>query len=88
MREFDACIDLSVHNTAGADADSAVARVRREVGAIPGANWISVEWCGSVPAGMRWLHLFRRGDGRDRTDEAEFYETRSRIDAIVRAGMA
>jgi hypothetical protein len=83
MEEFDACIDLTVHNVSTGDPQSAVARVRSEVEALPGASWISVEWYGAPPPGLSWLRLFRRGDGRERADEAGFAEMRERIAAIV-----
>ena len=85
--EFDACIDLTQHNTptgiAGADA---VRRVREAVEALPGAAWISVEWCGPAPPSLSWLRLFRRGDGRERTEEPAFRELRERIAHLVHAG--
>ena len=47
---------------------AAVARVRTAVEAMPGAGWISVEWCGDAPGESRWLRVFPAGDGREQWD--------------------
>lgn len=64
MTSFDVCIDLTVHIVpAGISPAVAVARVREAVERVPGAGWISVEWCGDAPASAPWLRLFRQGNG-------------------------
>ena len=87
LLEFDACIDLTGHNTpAGIAGEEAVRRVRAAVEALPGAAWVSVEWCEPSPSSLIWLRLFRRGDARERTGEPAFQELRERITRLVRAG--
>ena len=62
--EFDCSVDLTVHhaNLAGLDRDDMVVRVREAVAALPGANWISVAWCGAPPPTAPWLRLYRPGN--------------------------
>lgn len=71
MTEFDACIDLTVHNVpAGVPSDVAVSRVRAAVEKLPGAAWISVEWCGEAPESPLWLRLFKAGNGQQQSGGA------------------
>ena len=68
MTPFDACIDLTIHNVpAGISSVVAVARVREAVEKVPGAGWVSVEWCGDAPASGLWLRLFKQGNGQQQS---------------------
>ena len=60
--KFDASIDL-LTRLVPSDIPSAAAveRVRSAVERLPGANWISVEWCGDVPGSPPWLRLYKSG---------------------------
>ena len=53
---FDVTISLSTAHLIGTPhqrhPELAVEAVRYEVEAIPGASWVSVEWCGTLPAGI------------------------------------
>ena len=63
--EFDVSVDLVAgHLPQGLAPTDAVRRVRAAVEALPGAMWVSVEWCGDAPA-IRWLRLYRRGRGEE-----------------------
>jgi hypothetical protein len=62
--EFDASIDLVAdHLPKGLSSNEAVQRAREAVEALPGAGWISVEYCGDIPS-VRWIRLFQRGRGK------------------------
>lgn len=60
--QFDVSIDLTDWLVPpGADPLAATNRVRSAVERLPGAGWVSVEWCGNTPADLPWLRLFRPG---------------------------
>ena len=62
MLQFDASIDLTEHNTPPGMAPAiAVERVREAVGAMTGAGWVSVGWCGGAPAAASWVRVFKQG---------------------------
>jgi hypothetical protein len=59
MQPFDASVDLTVHTVPGhLDPSQAVARVRAAVESLPGAGWVSVEWCGDATASLPWVTLY------------------------------
>jgi len=69
MPEFDACIDLvAAIVPARFEPQVAVVLVRSAVERIPGANWISVEWCGNSPQTDSFIRVFARGHGKIRED--------------------
>jgi hypothetical protein len=63
--EFDASIDLVAHQLPeGLPPPEATRRARAAVEALPGAGWISVEWCGHFPvAAAGWVRVYWRGRG-------------------------
>ena len=62
MVQFDTSVDLTEHNIPPGMAPAvAVERVREAVGAMTGAGWVSVEWCGGAPAEASWVRVFKRG---------------------------
>jgi hypothetical protein len=65
MPDFDASVDLT-HLPLGMAAADAVARVREDFGALPGAKWISVEAHVGVPHRGRWVSIYKAGDSRSR----------------------
>jgi hypothetical protein len=61
--EFDASIDLFAdHLPDGLSSKEGVERAREAVEALPGAGWISVEYCGHYQPG-EWIRIFRPGRG-------------------------
>ncbi len=81
MPPFDACIDLTMRTVPeGIAPPVAVERVRSAVEELPGAEWISVEWCGDAPGD--WLRVFPAGVGREQED-GEWAELAERITATV-----
>jgi hypothetical protein len=63
--EFDASIDLTTdHVPAHIPPSAAIERVRAAVERLAGANWISVEWCGSCHAVVDWVRAYKRGESR------------------------
>ncbi len=87
MPPFDACLDLTVRMLPGGVApDAAVGRVRTAVEALPGAGWVSVEWCGDTPGESRWLRVFPAGRGGEQHDGA-WAELRERIAAAARQAL-
>ena len=50
------------HLPTGLSSREGVQRAREAVETLPGAGWISVEYCGHYPLG-EWIRLFRRGRG-------------------------
>jgi hypothetical protein len=59
--DFEASIDLTTDVV-----PQAVERVRLAVEQLPGASWISVEWCGQMPSAklpIEWVRVYRRGRG-------------------------
>ena len=84
MTSFDACLDLTVRVVPGGTPPKvAVERVRSAVQALPGAAWISVEWCGDAPGESRWLRVFPEGEGAEQWD-GTWADLRERITATVR----
>ena len=61
MPEFDATITIGVHHLGGAMPGHAVSAVRDAVEAIPGANWIVVEYGGAYPQFLRPVTVYPRG---------------------------
>ncbi len=62
MLQFDASVDLTEHNIPpGMPPAVAVERARAALGALTGAGWVSVEWCGGAPAEASWVRIFKRG---------------------------
>ena len=62
MLQFDASVDLTEHNIPpGMLPAIAVERAREAVGAMTGAGWVSVEWCGGAPAEAGCIRVFKRG---------------------------
>ncbi len=83
MTGFDASIDLTIHSVpTGIDVAEAVVRVRAAVDDVPGANWVSVEWCSDAPAFLPWLTLYMPGCGIPLTGE-RFTHLARRIEAVV-----
>lgn len=64
--QFDTSLDLTTEQApAYVPPREAVARVRQAVERLPGAFWISVEWCGQLPAveqPVEWVRVYRRGE--------------------------
>jgi hypothetical protein len=57
--KFDASIDLVAgHLPEGLPPQEGVRRARGAVEAVPGAGWVSVEWCGHIPA-VKWIRLYK-----------------------------
>jgi hypothetical protein len=81
--EWDASIDLvQAHLEApSADPSQAVEAVRFAVQSLPGAGWVSVAWCGSLPA-VRWLQVFRPGSNLE-PEGAEWDALECRIETTV-----
>ena len=62
MLQFDASVDLTERNIPpGMPPAIAVERVREAIGAMTGAGWVSIEWCGGAPAEASCLRVFKRG---------------------------
>ncbi len=65
--DFDASIDLTTDVVpAHIPPQDAVTRVRTAVEGLPGAFWVSVEWCGTLPPvgwPVDWVRIYRRGRG-------------------------
>lgn len=63
MTEFDTSIDLTTAILPkGIQPDVAVQRVSDAVADLPGARWVSVEWCGDVPASLPWVTVYEPGN--------------------------
>jgi hypothetical protein len=85
--EFDACIDL-----VGEAARGAVHKVRAAVETLPGAAWISVEYCPDWPpeagtrpeavATDRWITVWARGSSRP-VSGPQWDALRERVRAVV-----
>jgi hypothetical protein len=86
--EWDASIDLvQAHLEApSADPSQAVEAVRFAVQSLPGAGWVSVAWCGAMPA-VRWLRVFRPGSSVEQ-EGAEWATLKRRIESIVSRALA
>jgi hypothetical protein len=66
--DFDATIDLAkCHCRPGLRPRDAVDAVRAAVEALPGANWISVDYGGDWQP-VRWIVLYQPGSGRPLED--------------------
>jgi hypothetical protein len=65
--EFDASIDLTTDVVPlHVPPHLAVERVRLAVEQLPGASWISVEWCDQMPSlkqPIEWVRVYRRSQG-------------------------
>ncbi len=69
MLQFDASVDLTEHNIPpGMPPALAVERAREALGALTGAGWVSVEWCGGAPAGASWARAYKRGSAEPLPD--------------------
>jgi hypothetical protein len=81
--DWDCSIDLvSAHLEPGSAAPGdAVERVRAAVERLPGAGWISVAWCGPLPA-SRWLRVYPRGMSMEPEGD-EWTAIRDRVAATV-----
>jgi hypothetical protein len=66
---FDCSIDLTKHHPVPADLapSQAAELVRAAIEALPGARWVSVEWCGDTPPDLPWLRVYALGDGREQS---------------------
>ena len=85
MPPFDVCLDLTVRTVPeGMAPQIAVERVRSAIEALPGAGWVSVEWCGHAPS--RWLRVFPAGVGSEQED-GEWAELRERITATMQEAL-
>jgi hypothetical protein len=86
--DWDACIDIvTAHLEPGAAAPGdAVAKVRAAVERLPGASWVSVAWCGDLPA-QRWLRVFRRGSSMP-VDGPEWDKVRRDVERAVTLALA
>jgi hypothetical protein len=62
VTSFDAAIDLTAQvvepNRSPAEA---VEAVRAAIEDIPGAGWVSVEWCVGAPRNEGWVRLYEPG---------------------------
>jgi hypothetical protein len=71
--DYDASIDLTTDVIpAHVPPLDAVGRVRTAVEKLPGAFWISVEWCGSLPPvqpPIEWVRVYRRHRGNTMAGE-------------------
>ncbi len=80
--EFDASIDLVASQVPDwLPPEDAVRRVREAVEALPGAGWVSVEWCGNAPH-VRWIRLYRPGHGAV-MEGPPWDHLQARIEAVV-----
>jgi hypothetical protein len=65
--DFDASIDLTTDVVPPhIPPHQAAERVRLAVEQLPGAFWISVEWCGQMPSlkqPIEWVRVYRRSRG-------------------------
>ena len=69
MLQFDASVDLTEHNIPpGMPPALAVERAREALGALTGAGWVSVEWCGGAPAQASWARAYKRGSAEPLPD--------------------
>ena len=84
MTAFDASIDLTIHTVPpGTQPSVAVERVRDAVADLPGARWVSVEWCGDAPASLPWIAVYEPGNAVPMTGGA-FAAVAMRIEQTVR----
>ena len=62
MLLFDASVDLTRHSVPRGMAPAvAVERTREALGALAGAGWVSVEWCGEAPTDADWVRVYKPG---------------------------
>lgn len=84
--EFDASIDLVAdHLPEGLPSRDGVQRAREAVEALPGAGWISIEYCGHYPPG-EWIRLFRPGRG-EVMEGGPWDQLRANVVATIAAAM-
>ncbi len=86
--DWDVSIDLvQAHLEPGTEGPGdAVEAVRAAVERLPGAAWVSVAWCGNLPAN-RWLRVFRRGSCMP-VDGPEWDRVRRDVERAVTLALA
>ncbi len=86
--QWDASIDVVEAHLEAPEADpsQAVEAFRFAVQSLPGAGWVSVAWCGAMPA-VRWLRVFRPGSSVEQ-EGAEWDTLKRRTESIVSRALA
>ncbi len=66
---FDCSVDLTARHPIPAEVppSAAAGLVRTGIEALPGARWISFDWCGDAPPDLPWLGVYAVGDCREKS---------------------
>lgn len=84
---FDVSIDLvAALIPDGCPPREGVRLAREAVEALPGAGWVSVEWCGDFPP-VRWLRLYRPGRA-EVMEGGPWDQLRAQVEAAIAKAVA
>ena len=82
---FDASIDVDLSHLAADERASAAAAIAAQVGALPGAGWVSVE--PHLPTGGVEVRVYPSGSSQAEADEG-WAGLRRRVEGVVREAVA